>query len=168
MVRELVTDRDRRDEEKPLNRDHNPDIIATVCVWLRRRRDLAGGNDEDEVITSSLGFLVNRFLSRELELTSSLLVPRLITVVIIFLLAPSHEEGRVTKKGKKGRDGKLRSSQSSSSEIESEFSHHDPAFARINNGSFGSCPSSVIAAQRDWQLRFLRQPDRFFFDETAS
>ncbi|KAG5394492.1 hypothetical protein IGI04_024455 [Brassica rapa subsp. trilocularis] len=53
----------------------------------------------------------------------------------------------------------------SPSEIESEFSHHDPAFARINNGSFGSCPSSVIAAQRDWQLRFLRQPDRFFFDE---
>ncbi|CAH8354054.1 unnamed protein product [Eruca vesicaria subsp. sativa] len=53
----------------------------------------------------------------------------------------------------------------SSSEIESEFSHHDPAVARINNGSFGCCPSSIIAVQRDWQLRFLRQPDRFFFDE---
>ncbi|KAF8105438.1 hypothetical protein N665_0157s0028 [Sinapis alba] len=53
----------------------------------------------------------------------------------------------------------------SSSEIESEFSHHDPNFARINNGSFGCCPSSIISVQRDWQLRFLRQPDRFFFDE---
>lgn len=53
----------------------------------------------------------------------------------------------------------------SSSEIESEFSHHDPAFARINNGSFGCCPSSILALQRDWQLRFLRQPDRFYFDD---
>uniref|UniRef100_A0A1J3GHK6 Putative L-cysteine desulfhydrase 1 n=1 Tax=Noccaea caerulescens TaxID=107243 RepID=A0A1J3GHK6_NOCCA len=53
----------------------------------------------------------------------------------------------------------------SSSEIESEFSHHDPDFARINNGSFGCCPSSILALQRDWQLRFLRQPDRFYFDE---
>ncbi|WZZ87753.1 hypothetical protein YC2023_116332 [Brassica napus] len=95
IVRDLVTDRDRRDEEKPLNRDYNPDTvllhreqllceelrmrpryspplsffaigfddleqIATVCVLLRRRRDLAGGNDEDEVIMklvgSNLGF----------------------------------------------------------------------------------------------------------------
>ncbi|KAL0664466.1 hypothetical protein Bca4012_101304 [Brassica carinata] len=82
---------------------------------------------------------------------------------------PAHERCKIlSHPKKKGRDGKLRSSQSSSSEIESEFSHHDPAFARINNGSSGSCPSSVIAAQRDWQLWFLRQPNRFFFDETAS
>ncbi|CAH2044495.1 unnamed protein product [Thlaspi arvense] len=53
----------------------------------------------------------------------------------------------------------------SPSEIESEFSHHDPDVARINNGSFGCCPSSILALQRDWQLRFLRQPDRFYFDE---
>ncbi|CAN8255818.1 unnamed protein product [Cochlearia groenlandica] len=53
----------------------------------------------------------------------------------------------------------------SPSEIESEFSHHDPDFARINNGSFGCCPSSILALQRDWQLRFLRQPDRFYFDD---
>ncbi|XP_010455023.1 PREDICTED: probable L-cysteine desulfhydrase, chloroplastic [Camelina sativa] len=53
----------------------------------------------------------------------------------------------------------------SSSEIESEFSHHDPDFTRINNGSFGCCPSSILARQRDWQLRFLRQPDRFFFEQ---
>ncbi|KAF3518150.1 hypothetical protein DY000_02063319 [Brassica cretica] len=82
---------------------------------------------------------------------------------------PAHERCKIlSHPKKKGRDSKLRSSQSSSSEIESEFSHHDPAFARINNGSSGSCPSSVIAAQRDWQLWFLRQPNRFFFDETAS
>ncbi|VVB15206.1 unnamed protein product [Arabis nemorensis] len=53
----------------------------------------------------------------------------------------------------------------SSSEIESEFSHHDLVFARINNGSFGCCPSSILSLQRDWQLRFLRQPDRFYFED---
>ncbi|CAK8544514.1 unnamed protein product [Lathyrus sativus] len=50
------------------------------------------------------------------------------------------------------------------SEIESEFSHHDAAVARINNGSFGSCPSSVISAQQKWQLKYLRQPDHFYFN----
>ncbi|PRQ30389.1 hypothetical protein RchiOBHm_Chr5g0024111 [Rosa chinensis] len=34
------------------------------------------------------------------------------------------------------------------SEIIAEFSHHDPNVARINNGSFGSCPDSIIQAQR--------------------
>ncbi|XP_010524829.1 PREDICTED: probable L-cysteine desulfhydrase, chloroplastic [Tarenaya hassleriana] len=53
----------------------------------------------------------------------------------------------------------------SPSEVESEFSHHDPTFARINNGSFGCCPASILALQREWQLRFLRQPDRFYFDD---
>lgn len=45
----------------------------------------------------------------------------------------------------------------------SEFSHHQPGTARINNGSFGCCPESIIAAQRTWQLRFLKQPDHFYF-----
>ncbi|KAJ6853761.1 putative L-cysteine desulfhydrase 1 [Iris pallida] len=49
-------------------------------------------------------------------------------------------------------------------EILAEFSHHDPSVARINNGSFGSCPSSVLSAQSDLQLRFLRQPDHFYFN----
>ncbi|CAI9265917.1 unnamed protein product [Lactuca saligna] len=49
-------------------------------------------------------------------------------------------------------------------DIRSEFSHHDPAVARINNGSFGSCPSSVIEAQQRYQLRFLEQPDEFYFN----
>ncbi|TYJ21150.1 hypothetical protein E1A91_A08G045300v1 [Gossypium mustelinum] len=50
------------------------------------------------------------------------------------------------------------------SEIRDEFSHHQPRVARINNGSFGSCPGSVLAAQRRWQLQFLRQPDAFYFN----
>ncbi|KAL9248446.1 putative L-cysteine desulfhydrase, chloroplastic [Drosera capensis] len=48
-------------------------------------------------------------------------------------------------------------------EIAAEFSHHDPSVARINNGSFGSVPRSVLDAQRRHQLRFLRQPDAFYF-----
>lgn len=48
--------------------------------------------------------------------------------------------------------------------IREEFAHHQSGIARINNGSFGSCPASIIAAQRRWQLRFLRQPDEFFFN----
>ncbi|XP_062081728.1 probable L-cysteine desulfhydrase, chloroplastic [Humulus lupulus] len=50
------------------------------------------------------------------------------------------------------------------SEIRSEFAHHDPAVARINNGSFGCCPAFVIEAQRVWQRRFLAQPDDFYFN----
>ncbi|XP_073123744.1 probable L-cysteine desulfhydrase, chloroplastic [Henckelia pumila] len=49
-------------------------------------------------------------------------------------------------------------------EIRSEFSHHDPTVARINNGSFGCCPASIIAAQQRHQLLFLRQPDYFYFN----
>ncbi|KAJ1397979.1 Pyridoxal phosphate-dependent transferase, major domain [Sesbania bispinosa] len=49
-------------------------------------------------------------------------------------------------------------------EIRQEFSHHQPGVARINNGSFGSCPRSVLTAQNSWQLRFLQQPDDFFFN----
>ncbi|XP_059648370.1 probable L-cysteine desulfhydrase, chloroplastic [Cornus florida] len=53
----------------------------------------------------------------------------------------------------------------SDAELRSEFAHHDPAIARINNGSFGSCPASIIAAQQLWQLRYLRQPDDFYFNQ---
>ncbi|PRQ46986.1 putative isopenicillin-N epimerase [Rosa chinensis] len=49
-------------------------------------------------------------------------------------------------------------------EIAAEFSHHDPTVARINNGSFGSCPDSVLQAQRRWQLKYLSQPDHFYFN----
>ncbi|KAF8038586.1 hypothetical protein BT93_B1194 [Corymbia citriodora subsp. variegata] len=53
----------------------------------------------------------------------------------------------------------------SDSEVQSEFAHHDPSVARINNGSFGCCPASVIAAQQQWQLKYLRQPDSFYVNE---
>ncbi|KAL9685795.1 hypothetical protein QQ045_023248 [Rhodiola kirilowii] len=49
-------------------------------------------------------------------------------------------------------------------EIRAEFAHHDPSTIRINNGSFGSCPNSVLEAQRKWQLEFLKQPDDFYFN----
>ncbi|RAL45110.1 hypothetical protein DM860_015516 [Cuscuta australis] len=52
----------------------------------------------------------------------------------------------------------------SESEIRQEFAHHKHGIARINNGMFGSCPSSIISAQKRWQLRFLEQPDDFFFN----
>ncbi|KAG5525552.1 hypothetical protein RHGRI_032004 [Rhododendron griersonianum] len=50
------------------------------------------------------------------------------------------------------------------SQVLSEFSHHDLDVARINNGSFGSCPKSVLAAQHAYQLKYLRQPDAFYFN----
>ncbi|CAI9092804.1 OLC1v1028140C1 [Oldenlandia corymbosa var. corymbosa] len=59
---------------------------------------------------------------------------------------------------------KLSSKFISDSEIHQEFAHHQLGISRINNGSFGSCPASIIAAQKRWQLRFLQQPDDFFFN----
>ncbi|KAK4282620.1 hypothetical protein QN277_013976 [Acacia crassicarpa] len=50
----------------------------------------------------------------------------------------------------------------SESELREEFSHHQSGVARINNGSFGSCPRSVLDAQNKWLHRFLQQPDDFF------
>ncbi|EYU35363.1 hypothetical protein MIMGU_mgv1a006984mg [Erythranthe guttata] len=47
------------------------------------------------------------------------------------------------------------------SELRSEFSHHDPTIARINNGSFGCCPATIIAAQQRHHLLLLRQPDYY-------
>ncbi|GAV68465.1 Aminotran_5 domain-containing protein [Cephalotus follicularis] len=60
---------------------------------------------------------------------------------------------------------KLSSPFISPSEIQSEFSHHDPNVARINNGSFGCSPRSILAAQQQWQLNFLSQPDHFYFND---
>uniref|UniRef100_A0A1D1Z7E0 Isopenicillin N epimerase n=1 Tax=Anthurium amnicola TaxID=1678845 RepID=A0A1D1Z7E0_9ARAE len=50
-------------------------------------------------------------------------------------------------------------------EIHREFAHHDPAVARVNNGSFGSCPASVLAAQQRLQGLWLSQPDAFYYNE---
>jgi L-cysteine desulfhydrase len=49
-------------------------------------------------------------------------------------------------------------------EIRAEFAHHDRSVARVNNGSFGCCPASVLAARARWQRLFLAQPDAFYFD----
>ncbi|XP_047153435.1 probable L-cysteine desulfhydrase, chloroplastic [Vigna umbellata] len=70
-----------------------------------------------------------------------------------------HNGSRIAKKPK------LSSSFITASEIETEFGHHDTSVARINNGSFGCCPASIIAAQHRWQLRYLRQPDHFYFND---
>ncbi|PSS21632.1 L-cysteine desulfhydrase [Actinidia chinensis var. chinensis] len=56
----------------------------------------------------------------------------------------------------------------SAADLRSEFAHHDPAVARINNGSFGSCPATIIAAQHRWHLRFIQQPDDFYFNVLQS
>ncbi|PIA60686.1 hypothetical protein AQUCO_00300299v1 [Aquilegia coerulea] len=60
---------------------------------------------------------------------------------------------------------KLKLSTITNSEIRQEFGHHDKKIARINNGSFGSCPATILAAQKQWQLKFLQQPDDFYFNQ---
>ncbi|KAF3773536.1 putative L-cysteine desulfhydrase 1 [Nymphaea thermarum] len=52
--------------------------------------------------------------------------------------------------------------QSLSEIVRQEFAHHDPNFARLNNGSFGCCPATVLADLRRWHYQFLSQPDRFY------
>eukprot|EP01018_Ginkgo_biloba_P025285 Gb_08805 [translate_table: standard] len=47
--------------------------------------------------------------------------------------------------------------------IRREFGHHEEGISRINNGSFGSCPASVLASQAKWARLFLQQPDDFYF-----
>ncbi|KAK3042366.1 hypothetical protein RJ639_002412 [Escallonia herrerae] len=41
-------------------------------------------------------------------------------------------------------------------ELFSEFSHHVASTARINNDKFGSCPASIIAAQRRYQINLIK------------
>ncbi|KAH9327284.1 hypothetical protein KI387_007462 [Taxus chinensis] len=48
--------------------------------------------------------------------------------------------------------------------IRREFEHHEKGVARINNGSFGCCPSSVLSAQAKWARLFMQQPDSFYFN----
>ena len=67
-----------------------------------------------------------------------------------------HDETRVFKK--------LKHSPITETEIRSEFSHHGLEIARVNNGSFGSCPDCVLTAQRRLQDLWLRHPEKFFFD----
>lgn len=69
----------------------------------------------------------------------------------------NHEDHRISKKPRLAPV-------ISDLEIRDEFSHHQAGVARVNNGSFGSCPKSVLDAQRAWQLKFLQQPDDFYFN----
>lgn len=47
--------------------------------------------------------------------------------------------------------------------IRREFGHHERGISRINNGSFGACPASVLDSQAKWARLFLQQPDSFYF-----
>lgn len=49
------------------------------------------------------------------------------------------------------------------SSIKKEFAHHKVGLARLNNGSFGSCPQSVLTAQAAWCRRWQLQPDECYF-----
>lgn len=42
-----------------------------------------------------------------------------------------------------------------------QFSHHPPALLRLNNGSFGACPRSVLNFQSGIRNQFLSNPDLF-------
>ncbi|ERN02033.1 hypothetical protein AMTRI_Chr02g266160 [Amborella trichopoda] len=53
--------------------------------------------------------------------------------------------------------------ESEASLVQAEFAHHESGVARINNGSFGSCPNFVLKAQCEWQKIYLQHPDRFYF-----
>jgi len=47
--------------------------------------------------------------------------------------------------------------------IRREFGHHEQGVSRLNNGSFGTCPASVLDSQAKWARLFLQQPDSFYF-----
>ncbi|KAK1258243.1 hypothetical protein QJS04_geneDACA021525 [Acorus gramineus] len=45
------------------------------------------------------------------------------------------------------------------SEIATEFAHYEPSVARINNGSFGSCPSLILSAPDTQSRTFINAND---------
>ncbi|KAH9313071.1 hypothetical protein KI387_028106 [Taxus chinensis] len=47
--------------------------------------------------------------------------------------------------------------------IRKEFEHHEKGMSRLNNGSFGSCPASVLESQAKWAGLWLQQPDKFYY-----
>ncbi|BBN14167.1 L-cysteine desulfhydrase [Marchantia polymorpha subsp. ruderalis] len=48
---------------------------------------------------------------------------------------------------------------------EREFDHHEAGVARLNHGSFGSCPSAVQKAQEEWKHKWFKQPDTFVYHQ---
>lgn len=44
-----------------------------------------------------------------------------------------------------------------------DFAHHKPGVARLNHGSFGSCPAPVLQLQQQMRAQSLAQPDEFYF-----
>eukprot|EP00929_Paragymnodinium_shiwhaense_P096986 TRINITY_DN58758_c0_g1_i1.p1 TRINITY_DN58758_c0_g1~~TRINITY_DN58758_c0_g1_i1.p1 ORF type:complete len:446 (+),score=46.65 TRINITY_DN58758_c0_g1_i1:60-1397(+) len=46
---------------------------------------------------------------------------------------------------------------------EDDFSHHRPGLARLNHGSFGSCPIPVLRSQDAHRAAWLAAPDELYF-----
>lgn len=124
-------------------------------------------NHEKTSLSPNLNYVHHQILDRPKPFTFSFLktLKRSILYTISGLKMNGKENKESTITTHLPKKPKITKSFISESEIESEFSHHDPSVARINNGSFGSCPQSVISAQQRWQLRYLRQPDSFYFNE---
>ena len=55
------------------------------------------------------------------------------------------------------------SHRSCSTTAQSEFGHHAPGVARLNHGSFGSSPLSVLKYQDEIRRSWLAQPDEWYF-----
>lgn len=45
----------------------------------------------------------------------------------------------------------------------SDFVHHAPGIARLNNGSFGASPQAVLDAEAEHRARWRANPDAFYF-----
>lgn len=105
-------------------------------------------------------------------------LPKVAAMAADRIAVNGHRGGGVVANGRRDNDGvvvnreggdgrvskKLRQFPISEGEIREEFGHHDPGIARVNNGSFGSCPASVLASQKRLQDLWLRHPEAFFYD----
>ena len=57
----------------------------------------------------------------------------------------------------------LKSNRFCSNTAKTEFGHHAPGVARLNHGSFGSPPKSVLISQEEIRRSWLSQPDEWYF-----
>jgi len=51
---------------------------------------------------------------------------------------------------------------------ESQFGHHSPTAVRLNNGSFGACPTMVLSDVADLRAKWLSNPDDFWNYDLAT